>query len=360
MQAVSATMLYGAYNTQHQTWVDGVLTAELRAACALSRTTLAERQKARAVAAHSATAAAAAHAPAHQDSTKGLKTDSGSRYVSRTTSKQASRMQSAKPGRMDGVARPGRVASITAGIRSSVGSGSATPGWASARSGTPQGTDGTGSGAAAGAAAPAAAGPNEAPPPPPPPPPQKAWLVLDGPVDSVWVEYLNPVLDDNRTLCLSSGEMLPLRPGVVLLLEADSLAHASPATVSRCGIVCMDSPGELWRHVLECWVKALVPPLCDWGDKISVTISSVFPDLVRAYTDSLMDGEAAPGGAYEGAPRQAVTAIMNATLHLLQCLLPKVGWVRWPCGPVSSRDPRFDSMLWLLCRDNNTVLRIVL
>ena len=39
------------------------------------------------------------------------------------------------------------------------------------------------------------------------------------PRPSVWVEALNPVLDDNRTLCLSSGETIPLREAVNLIME---------------------------------------------------------------------------------------------------------------------------------------------
>ena len=62
------------------------------------------------------------------------------------------------------------------------------------------------------------------------------------------------MLDDNRTLCLSSGEMMPLRDGVSLLVETDSITHASPATVSRCGVVFMAAPPDLWRALLDCWL----------------------------------------------------------------------------------------------------------
>ena len=45
------------------------------------------------------------------------------------------------------------------------------------------------------------------------------------------------VLDDNKLLTLPSGERLGIPPNVRIILEVDSLEHATPATVSRCGMI---------------------------------------------------------------------------------------------------------------------------
>ena len=81
-----------------------------------------------------------------------------------------------------------------------------------------------------------------------------SWIICDGDIDPEWIESLNSVLDDNRLLTMPSGERIQFGPNVNFLFETHDLSNASPATISRMGMIFLSDEDTNIKAVVDSWL----------------------------------------------------------------------------------------------------------
>ncbi|EAR99019.2 dynein heavy chain 7, axonemal protein (macronuclear) [Tetrahymena thermophila SB210] len=112
------------------------------------------------------------------------------------------------------------------------------------------------------------------------------WVVFDGPVDALWIENMNTVLDDNKKLCLTNGETIPLANKMSIMFEVENLYEASPATVSRCGMVYLEQQDLKWEVFYTCWYNNLTGNL--QGEEQNQFYHSLLEELLKPAIEYLL------------------------------------------------------------------------
>lgn len=157
---------------------------------------------------------------------------------------------------------------------------------------------------------------------------ERRYVLFDGDVDAVWIENMNSVMDDNKVLTLPNGERIDLlTPQCSLLFEVGDLQYASPATVSRCGMVYVD-PKNLPCEVY--FYRWRVRQFEDDEEKGSI-FEKFFEHYAKRCLDFLLEG-VEPDGTIS----HAVTLIMPYTrinmvsqlCTIIESLLPSLHKVR--------------------------------
>eukprot|EP00981_Chlorochromonas_danica_P012313 scaffold4815_cov184-Ochromonas_danica.AAC.1 len=97
------------------------------------------------------------------------------------------------------------------------------------------------------------------------------WMILDGDLDANWIESMNSVMDDNKMLTLASNERIPLKSYMRMIFEIRDLKYATPATVSRAGILYISTDeGSQWRSIVGSWVRSRADELMEDNDREAI------------------------------------------------------------------------------------------
>ena len=140
---------------------------------------------------------------------------------------------------------------------------------------------------------------------------EKHWIVFDGPVDAIWIENMNTVLDDNKKLCLNSGQILTLTPHMTMMFEVEDLEVASPATVSRCGMVYMEPTSLGTKPILDSWIAQMLPNL---QKTVRPKLQKLFDDHIDVLKSFVR------AHVHEVQPTQD-NSLMTSLTHMLDCFL---------------------------------------
>jgi dynein heavy chain 2 len=132
------------------------------------------------------------------------------------------------------------------------------------------------------------------------------WIICDGDVDPEWIESLNSVLDDNHLLTLPNGERIAFGPNVNFLFETHDLRFASPATVSRMGMIFLSDEDLDVARLVQRWLSS-------FNEEKRMSMSSWIDELFYKALNFVLRSEHIVESTLVGTVMNGLSQIKDAT-----------------------------------------------
>ncbi|XP_051888343.1 dynein axonemal heavy chain 10 [Pristis pectinata] len=148
---------------------------------------------------------------------------------------------------------------------------------------------------------------------------ERRYILFDGDVDALWVENMNSVMDDNKLLTLANGERIRLQAHCAMLFEVGDLQYASPATVSRCGMVYVDPKNLRYRPYWEKWINERT--IKQEQTDLPKLFNKYVPHILELIVEGMLDGRQVEK-LKTIVPQTELNMVTQLT-KMLDCLLEK-------------------------------------
>ena len=144
---------------------------------------------------------------------------------------------------------------------------------------------------------------------------KKKWIVLDGPIDFMWVENLNSILDENKKMSLPNGEQIKMSPGMCILLETNHLRNSTPATVSRCGLIYLHRKETCnSKAIFNKWLRNLPNNLTEYAKDLDAAANFLMVEVISLFEEEKLAGRIAN-------PLIDLHWLMESFVRLLSCMI---------------------------------------
>jgi dynein heavy chain, axonemal len=159
---------------------------------------------------------------------------------------------------------------------------------------------------------------------------ERRYILYDGDVDALWIENMNSVMDDNKLLTLANSERIRLQNHCAMLFEVGDLQYASPATVSRCGMVFVDPKNLGYKPYWDKWANKREKK--EESECLKRLFDKYIPGLIEMILEGIIDGK-------QGEKLKSIIPLTGLNMvaqlgHMLDSLLAPLENVKEPTDEI--------------------------